>query len=179
MSGRYWARTSDPQLVEMVQAFAPVRASSPTPLRSAKSLPRPNAGANPNERQTLPSLPREMAPDEAVTAATQAVRLEYRHRQPGLPPRSGQKLWRKHGRAHERTALRAQARVTPASSGSVVAQRPVGGARPPQFVSERRASHSCSRGACGRSAARSRGSARSRRLSCRSRLSRGSRARGA
>src|SRR5262249_28201672 len=35
--GRYWARTSDPQLVEMVQAFAPVRARSPTPLGCAGS----------------------------------------------------------------------------------------------------------------------------------------------
>src|SRR3954463_13744669 len=31
--GRYWARTGHPQLVEMVQAFAPVRTSSPIPLR--------------------------------------------------------------------------------------------------------------------------------------------------
>jgi hypothetical protein len=41
--GRYWARTSDPQLVEMVQPFAPVRSGALKTGWLSKFRLRPNA----------------------------------------------------------------------------------------------------------------------------------------
>jgi hypothetical protein len=49
--GRYWARTSDPQLVDSRRPFAPVRACSPNPHGSPESGGGVRAAANASERQ--------------------------------------------------------------------------------------------------------------------------------
>ena len=61
--------------VDLAQLLAPVRASSPRRLGSAESRPRPNARANPNERRTLPSLPRDESRTLEAETADQAARL--------------------------------------------------------------------------------------------------------
>ena len=55
--GRYWARTSDPQLVDSGRLFAPVRPGSLNPHGYPVSASTPDGAPNLNERRALPLLP--------------------------------------------------------------------------------------------------------------------------
>jgi len=57
-SGRYWARTSDPQLVDSRQTFAPVRSCSLKPVVCRDSATGLRTRPNLSEQRALPLLPR-------------------------------------------------------------------------------------------------------------------------
>ena len=71
-SGRYWARTSDPQLVETWWAFTPVRARSLGGHGSWDGATAYRTSPNPNERHVFPLFPQ--TPRVLARHATQRVR---------------------------------------------------------------------------------------------------------